>query len=69
MQNYVINMSAPQTQRFYDWQKDGLGCGNWFIDGKYCGNCHTNLSWSWSFCPKCGFMINGIANSNPPGEE
>ena len=71
-EGYTVNINAPQTQRFYDWQKDEFGYGNWFIDKEYCGNCHANLSWSWGlmhFCPKCGFMINGTANPNPPEKE
>ena len=70
--DYIINTSAPQTQRIYDWQRDGFGNGEWFVDGSYCGNCNANLSWSWGlmhFCPKCGFMINGTANPNPPEED
>ena len=69
-QNYAINIGAPQTQKLYNWQKDDLYCsGDWFVDGIYCNNCHTNLSWSHGlmhFCPTCGFMIKGAVNPNPP---
>ena len=68
---YVINTAAPQTQRIYDWQKEFYS-NIWFIDGEYCGNCHANIEWSHGlikFCPKCGFMIVGIQNPNPPEEE
>ena len=72
MEDYIVNTNAPQTQRVYDWQKDNFGSNEWYIDGEYCGNCHVNLGWSWGlmhFCPKCGFMINGTLNPDPPEED
>ena len=69
MPEYTININAPQTQRFYNWQKDNNN--EWFIEKEYCGNCHVNLNWKWGpmhFCPRCGFMINGTNNSEPPKE-
>ena len=69
MQDYIMNTSAPQTQRFYDWQKNN---NKWCIKKEYCGNCHANLNWKWGlmyFCPRCGFMINGTNNPKPPEED
>ncbi len=71
-EEYTVNINAPQTQRFYNWQKDEFGKNEWYIENEYCGNCHADLSWKWGlmhFCPKCGFMINGTNNPKPPEED
>lgn len=71
--DYIINTSAPQTQRIYDWQKDSLLYGEeWFVNDIYCGNCHAKLEWAYGlvyFCPKCGFRIVNTQNPTPPGED